>query len=415
VGVRATLTPGRANAGFWAVAIAFTAGMAFSSSLTPLYPIYSERFGYSATITTVIFAAYPAGAILSFLLLAHVSDWVGRRRAVVPALLLEASSAVLFSLSAALPALIAARLLCGIAVAVLATTTTAWLVELDTVPDPAGEGRRSHIVATAANLGGVALGPLVVGAIATLVADPLVVPFVAFAVALPLVALAMTRVPETFSPPSPLPRYHAQRIVVPNRDRRRYFAAACGGMTALLTLSLFTALVPTFIAHERSHVTPFLTGAVASICCAAAAYGQIAAWRLSDRSLEAVGHVLVPAGVASVVGAAWASSLPLFLLAALVGGAGAGVVFRRMLSTVSALAPPEARAGAFAGMYLVVFFNGTLPIIALGAINQAAGPGPAATAFGAYTLAVFLWVTMTLRASAPAVVPDELAEAAGQG
>jgi MFS family permease len=399
--MRSRPIPRRLRLGFWVLAAAFAVGLAYSSSPTPLYPIYDQRFGYGPITTTVIFAAYPTGAILSFLTLAHVSDWIGRRRAVIPALLLEMVSAAMFALSTALPVLIAARLLCGIGVAVLASTATAWLVELDHAAGRDLESHRSHVVATAANLGGVALGPLVAGAIATTASAPLVVPFVCFTIALPVMAAAIVVVPDRFVPPAPLPRYRLQRIVVPAEDRRRYLAAALGALAALSTLSLFTALVPGFLTDRLGDVSPIVTGAVASVCCAAAAGGQIAAWRLDDRALERTASVLVPLGVAGVVAAAWSSSLPLFIAAALVSGAGAGVLFRRMLATVAAMAPADARAGAFAGMYLIGFLNGTLPVVGLGVISQVAGPGAAATTFGCFALGILLWVTLTLRATAP--------------
>src|SRR3954453_22465235 len=79
---------------FLALTGVFTVGMAFTTVPTPLYPIYESHEGYGTATITVIFAVYPLGVMASVLLLGHVSDRVGRRRAIVPALGLEALSAV---------------------------------------------------------------------------------------------------------------------------------------------------------------------------------------------------------------------------------------------------------------------------------------------------------------------------------
>jgi MFS family permease len=86
-------TPG---VGFWLISEAFLTAMAFSTVPTPLYPLYQQRDGFSSFTVTVVFAAYAVGVVTSLLLLGHVSDWVGRRRVLIPALGLEVLAAALF-------------------------------------------------------------------------------------------------------------------------------------------------------------------------------------------------------------------------------------------------------------------------------------------------------------------------------
>src|ERR1700678_3648185 len=81
---------------FWVVAAAFGVNLAFSAVPTPLYVIYQHRDHFSTLMITVVYAVYALGVIASLFLGGHVSDWVGRRRVLVPALGLNVLSAVLF-------------------------------------------------------------------------------------------------------------------------------------------------------------------------------------------------------------------------------------------------------------------------------------------------------------------------------
>src|SRR4051794_29172068 len=84
--------------GFWTVAFAFLAVMAFSTVPSPLYGLYQARDGFSSFIITIIYAAYAVGVIAALLLAGHVSDWHGRRRVLLPAVATSIVSALVFLL-----------------------------------------------------------------------------------------------------------------------------------------------------------------------------------------------------------------------------------------------------------------------------------------------------------------------------
>src|SRR4051794_30765170 len=72
--------------GFWLIAAVFAISMAFSTVPTPLYPIYQQQDGFTPFTVTVVFAVYAVGVVTSLLLAGHVSDWIGRKRVLLPAL-----------------------------------------------------------------------------------------------------------------------------------------------------------------------------------------------------------------------------------------------------------------------------------------------------------------------------------------
>ena len=79
----------RHNAAFWIVGYTFAVTMAFSALPAPLYVLYQARDHFSTFMITVIFAAYAAGVVASLFLAGHLSDWAGRRRMVLLAVVVN--------------------------------------------------------------------------------------------------------------------------------------------------------------------------------------------------------------------------------------------------------------------------------------------------------------------------------------
>ncbi|MDQ1609026.1 MAG: hypothetical protein QOE16_1758, partial [Microbacteriaceae bacterium] len=222
------------SSGFWVVAGAFLVAMAFSVVPTPLWTLYQARDAFSTFAITVAFAAYAVGVLVSLFLAGHLSDRVGRRAILLPAIVLEVIAAVLFIVWNTLAGLIVDRVVAGLGIGMITATATAYIFELHSHARPEHGRARSDIVATAANLGGFAVGAVVSGILAQFVGQPLVTPFVVFIVLLILAAVGIAFVPETVKKPTELAPYRPQRIRVPRTARGRYFAAtaiAFGGFS----------------------------------------------------------------------------------------------------------------------------------------------------------------------------------------
>ncbi|MCW3032094.1 MAG: csbC, partial [Solirubrobacterales bacterium] len=242
--------------GFWVVAVAFLLNMAFSAVPTPLYVLYQHRDGISNLMVTVVYAVYAVGVIGSLFLGGHLSDWVGRRRVFVPALLANGVSAVVFIIDPSLAGLIIARVISGVSVGLTTATATSYLAELHATARPTASQRRAEAVATGSNLGGIGFGPLAAGLLAQFAPSPLVLPYVVFAVALVGMAIAVALAPETVRRPDPRPRYRPQRVAVPSGARSVFYAATLAGMAAFAVFGVFNSLVPSFLAgtlHQSSH------------------------------------------------------------------------------------------------------------------------------------------------------------------
>src|ERR1700748_2113273 len=196
---------------FWVVAAAFCVNLAFSAVPTPLYVIYQQRDHFSTVMITVVYAVYALGVIASLFLGGHVSDWVGRRRVLVPALAVNVLSAAAVIALPSLPGLIIARVVSGGSIGLTTGTATAYLAELHLGAGGSPTGRRPQVVATASNLGGIGVGPLGAGLLAQFVPLPLVIPYLVFGGVLVVLAILIAFAPETASRPDPRPASRAPR------------------------------------------------------------------------------------------------------------------------------------------------------------------------------------------------------------
>jgi MFS family permease len=358
--------------GFWAATAAFLVNMGFSAVPTPLYVLYQQRDHFSTIMITVIYAVYAVGVIVSLFFGGHLSDRVGRKWVFVPALLLNVVSALVFLFAPGLAGLLSARILSGIAIGLTTATATAYLAELHIgiFGHEEPTSRRAQVVATAANLGGIGVGPLAAGLLAQYAPSPLRLPYLVFAAVLLVLALLVAASPETATRPDPAPRYRPQRIAVPRHARRLFLAATAAGLAAFSVFGIFNSLAPSFLAgtlHQGSHA---VAGAVAFAAFAAGAVAQIALRRAGlERTLRTGPLLLVP-GLALLVAGMWLPDLTTFVIGGVLSGAGGGLAFRASLAAAGSAAPPESRAEVLSGFFLGAYVGLSVPVVGLGIATQ---------------------------------------------
>jgi MFS family permease len=375
------VAPHRQGVGLWAVAFAFVTVMAFSTVPTPLYAIYQARDGFSTFVITVIFAAYAVGVIGALFFAGHVSDYLGRRRALVPAVLVSLLAAVVFLVWRSLPGLLVGRVLTGLSVGVVTSTATAFVSELHAHQRPGAPPTRAQIVSTSANLGGFCLGPLTAGLLAQYVRSPLTVPFVLFLGLLAAAAIAVALSPETVTRPKDRPAYHPQRIAVPEQARRRFIGAAAGAFVSFAALGLFAALGPSFLAGTLHETSVLLSAVPASAAFAAAVAAQLLATGWPAQRMLATGMAALTVGMLLVVAATWIPSLALFLFGGTIAGAGGGMLFKGGIMTAASLAASDRRAEALAGFFTSGYIGISVPVVGVGILAQFVDPRVALAVF----------------------------------
>jgi MFS family permease len=360
----------RHNVGFWLVALAFVTAMAFSTVPTPLYSLYQQQDGFSTLTVTIVFCIYAVGVVTSLLLAGHVSDWAGRKPVLITGLLILTLAAVVFLIWHALPALLVARLLCGLGIGTVSATATAFLNDLHSAGRPHSGRGRFELVSTVANIGGLGVGPLVAGFLAQFVDAPLRTPYMVF-IALLLVSIVVVSVsPETVRPPAERPRYRPQRVSADHGDRAGFIAAAAAASLAFAIFGLATSLDPGFVAGTLHQPSRLLAGAVVFVVFGGAALAQATTMSMSLGERSAVGLVGVAVGLVVLVTGMEITSFAAFLIGGAIVGAGAGVLFKAAVGTVAAMAAPAARGEALATLFLAAYVGLIVPTLALGVASQ---------------------------------------------
>jgi MFS family permease len=353
---------------FWITAYLFAAIMLGTTLPTPLYVLYQAQWHFSSGITTVIYASYATGVLAALLLAGRSSDQVGRRPVLAAALAFSALSTVVFIVSPGVGWLFAGRVLSGISAGLVTGTATAALTETYR----GSSSRRASMVATAANMGGLGLGPLVAGLFAQFAPDPTVLVFEVYLAVLAVAAVGLVFVPETVGDRQKL-SLRFTGLGIPSAGRSEFIAAGVAGFAAFALLGMFSALAPSFLGnvlHEHSHA---VGGAVVFALFGAATATQLALARFASRTVMLGGLTVFLAGLALVVAGLSQASLALFLTGTIVSGVAVGAVFIGSVSTAVRLAPAEMR-GRVASTYFVFAYVGlTIPVIGVGIASQYEG------------------------------------------
>jgi len=356
----------RGQVPFWLMTFVFAAAMLGTTLPTPLYVIYQSEWHFSATTVTVIYAVYAVGVLTALLLAGRSSDQAGRRPVLAVALSLSAVSTVVIILAGSVAALAVGRVVSGLSAGLMTGTATAALTEL--WPN----GRRASLAATAANMGGLGLGPLIAGLFAQYAPHPTTLVFEVYLGVLVLAALSLAMIPETVSPRR-RPTLRFAGLGLPERGRSEFLAAMAAGFSAFSLLGLFSALAPTFlgsIMHVHSHA---VAGAVVFGLFAAGTITQLAAFRLPSRQVVLAGLSLFLVGLALIVASLKAANVALFLTGTLVAGVAVGGVFLGSLATANRLAPPERRAQAISAYFVASYCGLVIPVVGVGVLADFTG------------------------------------------
>jgi len=370
-----SLSGGRA---FAALAYAFAVTMMGTTLPTPMYVIYQGRFGFSITMSTVIFATYAFGVLAALLAFGRWSDALGRRPLLLAGLGAAIASDVVFLLAGNTGALLVGRVLSGLSAGIFVGTATAAVVEAA----PPGWRSRAALLATAANIGGLGLGPLVAGALVDWLPWDVHLAFLVH-LGLSLIAVALVWwVAETVDVvPGSRPSF--QRLAVPAKVRTTFVAAGTASFAGFAVMGLFVAVSPRFVAQALTSPSPAFEGLVVFTVFGASVIAQVALRGVPTTRAVNAGCALLVVGMLVLVWGLQTESVPLMLVAAVAAGSGQGLSFSKGLASVLAKVDPHERAGVTSAFFVVAYVAISLPVIGEGVAAQHWGLTSAGTSFSA--------------------------------
>jgi MFS family permease len=342
----------------------------------PLFPDYAALSASGHGGRALLFATYILGLAPTLALAGGASDVLGRKPVVLAAMSCAALATLLMILSPTVPALLVARLLEGMAVALGLGSATAWLTER--FGDPARASWWSSF-ATAVGFGGGGL--LTSASIWWLGRDLVPWSYHLGLVALVLVALLLLRVPGG------VPGGGGHWLRLPTfPEGTRLFTLA--NTVSWAVSGIVMAQAPAaFIAAGM----PIGSGLGVFVLCATGAFIQLVPrLRPADPRVGMVLGALCSSAaiVLFIVGVTQAR--PLFLLAACAaaGAAGFGYMFLAGLTAVNA-AGGERRAAAVSGFLLWSYLGFGGPCLLVAALADRIGEPWALTWAGALAMVAF--------------------------
>ncbi|WP_148863855.1 MFS transporter [Marinobacter fonticola] len=346
---------------FLGVAFSFSVTMIGTTLPTPLYPIYQDAFGFSQLMITIIFAVYAGGVIAALVTTGRWSDQLGRRPLLFAGLACSLISDLLFWQADGLALILAGRVLSGFSAGIFTGTATVAVMELA----PPHWRERATFIATAANMGGLGLGPMLAGALSQYLPAPLALPYLAHTGLAALALLCIWQAPETASRPAH-PKLSLQRLSVPPAVRGVFVPAAIAGFAGFAVCGFFTSIAPAMMGKVLGYDNRLLIGLVAGSIFIASTLGQFMQGKLPLNLRLPLGSAMLVASVIPLALGIHLQSLALFMLGAIIAGMGQGVAFRAGMGAITAASPPDERAAVASTFFVVAYVAISVPVIGIG-------------------------------------------------
>jgi MFS family permease len=349
-------------------ATAVAAAITFSASgaaPTPLYHEYQEHFGLTPFVITIIFAAYVLSLLLALLTVGSLSDYIGRRPAILAALTVNVAAMILFMTAGSAAALIIARAIQGFANGLAITTLAAIILDTDK--------ERAPLLNSFTAFAGLSAGTLGAGALVTFAPAPEQLVFVVLLVLSVLEAAILWFMPETATTkPGALaslwPRVHVPRVA------RATFAAVTPVNIASWSLGgFYFSLMPSVVRAATGTTTPIVGGLVVATLTLSGAVAVVALRKLAPEKMFLLGIVTLALGVLVTLAGVQYQNVGVMLFGTVVGGTGFGTVFSGTLRSVLPFAEPGERAGLLSAYFVEGYLSFSLPALAAGSLAPIVG------------------------------------------
>ena len=105
--------------------------LAASSAPSPLYATYQREWGFSALTTTFVFGVYAVAFLAALLTVGRISDHVGRRPVLLVGIAAEIIALAIFANAGSVAALVAARIVQGLATGAAIGAVGAGMLDVD--------------------------------------------------------------------------------------------------------------------------------------------------------------------------------------------------------------------------------------------------------------------------------------------
>lgn len=375
--------------------LVFTMG---TSIITPLLPLYQQDFGLSNGTLTLLFGTYTATVVPTMLFAGSLSDRLGRKRLMIPAMLVLSTGSLVFAFTESVPMLFVGRVLQGLAVGMFLGVSTAFVV------DHARPASRAIAAMTAGAFFrlGFGLGPGVAGLVAQYWGDPLHRPFqvhlVLMAVALACVLIARETVPRR-------PFRLEMRVGVPAGQIRGFvgFLAPAAFVMSFMEGTVLS-VVPLYLYRTLGETNVAIAGLAGFLVLGLGGMTPIVTKNMEPRHAVMLGVGISAMVTWLIAGAAWAGSAVLVVVAAALIGFVNGMILQGATVICGTVVPLAERGKLLSSLYMCAY-AGTIPTVGLGYLSQVVGLTTTLVVFSITAMLFAAWIIVIGRRLFPRVIP----------
>ena len=365
--------------------VAVVTAMTFAASgaaPTTLYQRYQEAFGLTPFVLTIIFGAYVLSLLGALLTVGSLSDYIGRRPAILAALSLNVVAMIMFIAADSVAALIVARAVQGLATGLATATLGAAIMDTDR--------RRGPVLNSITAFVGLAAGSLGGGALVTYAPAPQQLVYAVLLVLSAAEALLLWSMPETVTPKSGALASLQPRVSVPASARRALLQVTPVTIASWALGGFYFSLMPSLVRVATGVTSPIIGGLVVSALTFSGALAVLSLRNASARRILSGGIPALVTGVAITLTGVQMQHVGVMLVGTIVAGTGFGAAFSGAMRTVMPQAEAHERAGLLSAFYVEGYLSFSLPAILTGLVAPVAGLPLAAHIYGTVVIVLAL-------------------------
>ncbi len=328
---------------------------------TPFLVLYRERLGLSPSQTMAIFVVYVAGIFATLFVAGPISDHVGRRRVVVPFVILSAVASILLLFGRnQFWLLLVGRLLLGMVSGCVLGVGAAWTQEL------IGKGgeQRAAVLLTVVTYLGFGFGPISSALLAEALPAPLVTPYVIHALATLILVPGLVRTRETV-PPREGPLSIRVTFGVPQEHRQTFlFTIVPAAIWVFAFASVSFALLPVLLSGslEQTGSDVMIAGVAGTLTATSGVLARPLVNRMGARRSLPIGVWLGSFGYLIGTLAYFTESWPLLIPAAVILGTSSGTLTAGCLTRLGEMSDAKTRGASVSTFYLLAYPGMAMPL-----------------------------------------------------
>jgi MFS family permease len=337
------------------IVVFFLAG---SSAPTPLYPVYQASWGFTPVTVTVVFGIYALAVLATLLVVGSLSDHVGRRPVLLVATLVQALAMTLFASAQGVGALVAARVLQGLATGAAAGAAGAGMIDVDR--------ERGMIVNGVVPMIGTGLGSMVSGLFVQYLPGPTSLVYLVLGAIFLLQFAGVLAMPESATRRPGALNSLRPRLNVPARLRGAVLLVIPALVGAWALVGFYGSLAPSLVRTLTSSRAPAIGGLPLFVLACAGVLAVVATQHRTPRTTMVVGTMTLAGGVAVTLHAVGTGSVVELFAGTALAGAGFGATFQGAIRSAMSLTEPSERAGVLSVLYLVCYLAMGVPAVIAG-------------------------------------------------